>query len=62
MAFRSPPPSTFHACRPDFSGVAGRMGHGDLAPNYNICVTMDHLAGLHCVPFLDAQKVKALKD
>lgn len=53
----SAPRSTNHACWPDFSGVINRMGHGELAPNYNVCFLRDDSIVVHTIDFLDAEKV-----
>lgn len=58
----SAPRSTCHTCWPDFSGIAGRMGHGDLAPNYNVCILSDHSVVVHSIDFLDQHKVRWLSD
>lgn len=58
----SAPRSTCHTCWPDFSGDAGRMGYGDLVPNYNVCILTEHSAVVHSIDFLDAQKVKWLEN
>lgn len=54
----SAPRSTNHVCWPDFSGVIERMGHGDLAPNYNVCFLEAGSTVVHSVDFGDAPKVK----
>jgi len=54
----SAPRSTNHTCWPDFSGHAGRMGYGDLAPNYNVCFLDEDSVVVHSIDFLDADKVK----
>lgn len=54
----SAPRSTCHTCWPDFSGIANRMGYGELVPNYNVCIISDHSTVVHSVDFLDARKVK----
>lgn len=54
----SAPRSTCHTCWPDFSGIAERMGYGDLAPNYNVCILSEHSTVIHSVDFLDAHKVR----
>jgi 3',5'-cyclic AMP phosphodiesterase CpdA len=53
----SAPRSTCHTCWPDFSGIAGRMGHGDLVPNYNVCILSEGSVVVHSIDFLDAYKV-----
>ncbi|PHP66954.1 phosphodiesterase [Zhengella mangrovi] len=53
----SAPRSTNHTCWPDFSGIATRMGYGELQPNYNVCFLEDHGTVIHSVDFLDAGKV-----
>ena len=58
----SAPRSTCHTCWPDFSGIADRMGYGDLAPNYNVCILSDHSTVVHSVDFLDEHKVRWLED
>lgn len=54
----SAPRSTNHACWPDFSGQINRMGHGDLAPNYNVCFLDADSTVVHTIDFLDAGKVQ----
>jgi Icc protein len=54
----SAPRSTNHACWPDFSGRVNRMGHGELAPNYNVCFLDDDGIVVHTIDFLDAGKVQ----
>lgn len=54
----SAPRSTCHTCWPEFSGIANRMGYGDLAPNYNLCILDAHSTVVHSIDFLDAPKVK----
>ena len=54
----SAPRSTNHACWPDFSGNAHRMGHGELQPNYNVCFLEGDDVVIHSVDFLDEDKVK----
>ncbi|KGF69701.1 hypothetical protein LL06_09180 [Hoeflea sp. BAL378] len=54
----SAPRSTNHACWPDFSGQINRMGHGDLAPNYNVCFLRPDSTVVHSIDFLDAGKVQ----
>lgn len=54
----SAPRSTCHTCWPDFSGIADRMGYGDLVPNYNVCILSDHSTVVHSIDFLDEHKVK----
>lgn len=54
----SAPRSTNHTCWPDFSGQINRMGHGDLAPNYNVCFLSENSTVVHSIDFLDAGKVK----
>jgi Icc protein len=56
----SAPRSTCHTCWPDFSGIVERMGYGNLAPNYNVCIISDHSTVIHSIDFLDAPKVKWL--
>ncbi|ODN69789.1 metallophosphoesterase [Methylobrevis pamukkalensis] len=58
----SAPRSTCHVCWPDFSGIADRMGHGALAPNYNVCFVDDEGVVVHSIDFLDAGKVRWLED
>ena len=58
----SAPRSTCHTCWPDFSGIAGRMGHGDLVPNYNVCILGTHSTVVHAIDFLDQHKVKWRQD
>jgi 3',5'-cyclic-AMP phosphodiesterase len=58
----SAPRSTCHTCWPDFSGIAGRMGYGDLVPNYNVCIISEHSVVVHSVDFLDENKVKWRND
>lgn len=54
----SAPRSTNHACWPDFSGIVNRMGHGDLAPSYNVCFLGADSVVVHSIDFLDAAKVQ----
>jgi 3',5'-cyclic AMP phosphodiesterase CpdA len=54
----SAPRSTCHTCWPDFSGIANRMGYGDLVPNYNVCMLGDSSSVIHSIDFLDADKVR----
>ena len=54
----SAPRSTNHACWPDFSGIASRMGHGDLSPNYNVCFLAENGVVVHSIDFLDQHKVR----
>ena len=54
----SAPRSTCHTCWPDFSGIAERMGYGDLVPNYNVCILSAHSTTVHSIDFLDAHKVR----
>ena len=54
----SAPRSTNHACWPDFSGIAHRMGHGELQPNYSVCFLGDEDVVVHSIDFLDAGKVR----
>ena len=54
----SAPRSTCHACWPDFSGIPGRMGYGDLVPNYNVCILAGGSTVVHSIDFLDAHKVR----
>jgi 3',5'-cyclic AMP phosphodiesterase CpdA len=54
----SAPRSTCHTCWPDFSGIANRMGYGDLVPNYNVCMINERSTVIHSVDFLDQHKVK----
>ncbi|CAN7402263.1 phosphodiesterase [Rhizobium sp. LjRoot254] len=54
----SAPRSTCHTCWPDFSGIANRMGYGDLVPNYNVCMLNERSTVIHSVDFLDQHKVK----
>lgn len=54
----SAPRSTNHACWPDFSGIAHRMGHGDLQPSYNTCFLRGGDVVVHSIEFLDQDKVK----
>ena len=58
----SAPRSTCHTCWPDFSGDAGRMGYGDLAPNYNVCLIDERSTIIHSIDFLQETKVKWLLD
>ncbi len=58
----SAPRSTCHACWPDFSGVAGRMGYGDLVPNYNVCFIGSKSMVVHSIDFRDAHKVRWRED
>jgi 3',5'-cyclic AMP phosphodiesterase CpdA len=58
----SAPRSTCHACWPDFSGIAGRMGYGDLVPNYNVCIITGQSVVVHSIDFLDACKVRWRED
>lgn len=58
----SAPRSTCHTCWPDFSGIAERMGYGDLVPNYNVCILSEHSIVVHSVDFLDAYKVRWLEE
>lgn len=58
----SAPRSTCHACWPDFSGIAERMGYGDLVPNYNVCILSQHSTVVHSIDFLDAHKVRWRED
>ncbi|MEZ5791041.1 MAG: metallophosphoesterase [Nitratireductor sp.] len=53
----SAPRSTNHTCWPDFSGIANRMGYGDLQPNYNVCFIDDSDTVIHSIDFLDEHKV-----
>lgn len=54
----SAPRSTNHSCWPDFSGIAHRMGHGDLQPNYNVCFLRGDDVVIHSIDFLDQHKVR----
>jgi Icc protein len=54
----SAPRSTNHTCWPDFSGIAERMGYGDLQPNYNVCFLGDDDVVVHSIDFLDEDKVR----
>jgi 3',5'-cyclic AMP phosphodiesterase CpdA len=58
----SAPRSTNHTCWPDFSGIAERMGHGDLQPNYNVCFLEGEDVVIHSIDFLDEDKVRWLPD
>lgn len=58
----SAPRSTCHACWPDFSGIADRMGYGDLVPNYNVCLISEQSTVIHSIDFLDQDKVKWRED
>jgi Icc protein len=58
----SAPRSTCHACWPDFSGIAGRMGYGDLVPNYNVCIISERSILVHSIDFLDQGKVQWRND
>jgi 3',5'-cyclic AMP phosphodiesterase CpdA len=58
----SAPRSTNHACWPDFSGIATRMGYGALQPNYNVCFIKPHGTVIHSIDFLDEGKVKWRED
>ncbi|MBK8455935.1 MAG: metallophosphoesterase [Phyllobacteriaceae bacterium] len=53
----SAPRSTNHACWPDFSGIATRMGHGDLQPNYAVCFLGPEGVVVHSIDFRDEDKV-----
>jgi len=53
----SAPRSTNHACWPDFSGIATRMGYGNLQPNYNVCFLNDGGTVIHSIDFLEEHKV-----
>ncbi|GAB4353897.1 MAG: phosphodiesterase [Oricola sp.] len=54
----SAPRSTNHTCWPDFSGIAHRMGYGELQPNYNVCFLKGDDVVIHTIDFLDQNKVK----
>jgi 3',5'-cyclic-AMP phosphodiesterase len=54
----SAPRSTNHTCWPDFSGIASRMGYGELAPNYNVCFLGENGVVIHSIDFLDQHKVR----
>ena len=56
----SAPRSTNHTCWPDFSGIATRMGYGELQPNYNVCFLEGHGTVIHSVDFLEEDKVRWL--
>lgn len=58
----SAPRSTNHACWPDFSGIASRMGYGELAPNYNVCFLSEAGTVIHSIDFLDEPKVRWLEE
>jgi 3',5'-cyclic-AMP phosphodiesterase len=58
----SAPRSTCHTCWPDFSGIAGRIGYGDLAPNYNICMIEEQSVVVHSIDFMDENKVRWRED
>ncbi|WP_299861880.1 metallophosphoesterase [uncultured Hoeflea sp.] len=54
----SAPRSTNHPSWPDFLGPINRSGHGELAPNYNVCFLGDDSTVVHSIDFLDAGKVQ----
>lgn len=58
----SAPRSTNHTCWPDFSGIAERMGYGELQPNYNVCFLTGGDVVIHSIDFLDKEKVRWLAD
>jgi 3',5'-cyclic AMP phosphodiesterase CpdA len=58
----SAPRSTNHTCWPDFSGIAERMGYGELQPNYNVCFLDGDDVVVHSIDFLDEEKVRWLAD
>lgn len=54
----SAPRSTNHACWPDFSGDASRMGYGELTPSYSVCFIEGDDVVVHTIDFRDAAKVR----